>query len=127
MRDFLSVYGRRLPFSFAVGYGCLFAGLIVTGNYHLIGAALLGGAAALVWCWLLASRLWNMAAGQVRQAKRRFFACLLLRLFFVLLLLGIAINISRAVFIAMLCGFLLAYLLLFGQLAVFCSSEADKK
>lgn len=109
MKEFLSVFIRRLAVSLtamAVMAGSL---LFARGEAGLIGALLLGYLAALVFVWNMAWRLWRIADAPVGGAKKQMLWGLLLRMIVLVAVLLTAVKISAQVFGVTVLGFLLCY------------------
>ena len=109
MREFLSVFIRRLAVSLtamAVVAGSL---LFARGEAGLVGALLMGYLAALVFVWNMAWRLWRIADAPAGGAKKQMLWGLLLRMTVLTAVLLTAVKISAQVFGVTVLGFLLCY------------------
>ena len=109
MREFLSVFIRRLAVSLtamAVMAGSL---LFARGEAGLVGALLMGYLAALVFVWNMAWRLWRIADAPAGGAKKQMLWGLLLRMMVLTAVLLTAVKISAQVFGVTVLGFLLCY------------------
>ena len=108
MKELLSVFLRRLALSLllaALGVGTL---LLVRGECGLTFALLLGFAAALVFVWNMAWRLWHLAAAP-GTARRQMLWGMALRLAVLALVLLAAASVSSEVFLMAAFGFVLCY------------------
>lgn len=108
MKELLSVFLRRLALSLllaALGVGTL---LLARGEGGLTFALLLGFAAALVFVWNMAWRLWRLT--YVRDGgKRQMLWGMALRMLVLFLVLLVAVTISVPVFLVTALGFLVCY------------------
>ena len=108
MKELLSVFLRRLALSLllaALGVG---THLLVRGEGGLTFALLLGFAAALVFVWNMAWRLWRLT--YVRDGgKRQMLWGMALRMLVLFLVLLVAVTISVPVFLVTALGFLVCY------------------
>lgn len=108
MKELLSVFLRRLALSLllaALGVGAL---LLARGEGGLTFALLLGFAAALVFVWNMAWRLWYLAAAP-GTARRQMLWGMALRLAVLALVLLAAASVSSEVFLMAAFGFVLCY------------------
>lgn len=108
MKELLSVFLRRLALSLllaALGVGAL---LLARGEGGLTFALLLGFAAALVFVWNMAWRLWHLAAAP-GTARRQMLWGMVLRLAVLALVLLAAASVSSEVFLMAVFGFVLCY------------------
>ena len=120
MREILSTYSRRLLKSF--GLGTLLAAISfgAAGQWQLIGAFAIGGITAAVCGGILAERLWRSSQMGAVRAKRHMWVGFVLRLLMLLAVFTTAIRVSMPVFIAVVSGFGLFYLLALIHLALVC-------
>jgi hypothetical protein len=117
MKELLSVFLRRLALSLllaALGVGAL---LLARGEGDLTFALLLGFAAALVFVWNMAWRLWHLAAAP-GTARRQMLWGMALRLSVLALVLLAAASVSSEVFLMAAFGFVLCYGLALAHLIV---------
>lgn len=108
MKELLSVFLRRLALSLllaALGVGTL---LLVRGEGGLTFALLLGFAAALVFVWNMAWRLWRLTYMQ-SGGKRQMLWGMVLRMLVLFLVLLVVVTISIPVFLVTALGFLVCY------------------
>lgn len=108
MKELLSVFLRRFALSLllaALGVGTL---LLARGEGGLTFALLLGFAAALVFVWNMAWRLWHLAAAP-GTARRQMLWGMALRLAVLALVLLAAASVSSEVFLMAVFGFVLCY------------------
>lgn len=108
MKELLSVFLRRLALSLllaALGVGTL---LLARGEGGLTFALLLGFAAALVFVWNMAWRLWRLTYMQ-SGGKRQMLWGMVLRMLVLFLVLLVAVTISVPVFLVTALGFLVCY------------------
>ena len=108
MKELLSVFLRRFALSLllaALGVGPL---LLARGEGGLTFALLLGFAAALVFVWNMAWRLWHLAAAP-GTARRQMLWGMALRLAVLALVLLAAASVSSEVFLMAAFGFVLCY------------------
>ena len=109
MKEFLSVFIRRLAVILTVMTVMVGSLLLARGEAGLIGALLLGYMAALVFAWNMAWRLWRIAEVSADSAKKQMLWGLLLRMTVLLAVLLTAVKISAQVFGVTVLGFLLCY------------------
>ena len=117
MKELLSVFLRHLALSHllaALGVGAL---LLARGEGGLTFALLLGFAAALVFVWNMAWRLWHLAAAP-GTARRQMLWGMALRLAVLALVLLAAASVSSEVFLMAAFGFVLCYGLALAHLIV---------
>lgn len=117
MKELLSVFLRRFALSLllaALGVGTL---LLARGEGGLTFALLLGFAAALVFVWNMAWRLWHLAAAP-GTARRQMLWGMALRLAVLALVLLAAASVSSEVFLMAAFGFVLCYGLALAHLIV---------
>ena len=115
MKDILSAYRKRLRKSLAVLVIVAVALLLARGEGRLAFAFLLGLAAALVFVWNMAFRLWNLST-DAKTAHRQMLWGMSLRLAVLALVLLAAALASSEVMLAAAAGFVATYFVALGQL-----------
>ena len=127
MRNQLLAYGRRMLRSLLICTLAVFIGLLWFGYGSLIGALFIGYAAgAACWCGL-ANRIWRIAEMSLKQAKVQMWIGMALGMGTVFIVFWAAIQISFAVFLAVVSGFFLFSLLVLYHLARLNYEQAGKK
>ena len=120
MRELLSTYSRRVLKSFGLGALLAAVSFGAAGQWHLIGAFVIGGITAAVCGGILAERLWRSSQMGAARAKRHMWVGFVLRLLMLVAVFTTAIRVSMPVFIAVVSGFGLFYLLALIHLALVC-------
>ena len=116
MQQFFSGFIRRLALALSAATVMMGSMLLARGEAELICALLFGYAAALVFVWNMAMRLWRLTVTPNRSTRQMLWG-LAFRLLLAFLLFSLAARFSeRAFFIAVL-GFLVCYGLAFSVLA----------
>ena len=115
MHDILTAFCKRLAWSLGalVIVGTVF--FLARGEGQLVFAFVLGLAAALVFVWNMAFRLWHLAS-DAQAAHRQMLWGLVLRLAVLALVLLVAALASPEVLFAAAAGFVATYVLALGQL-----------
>lgn len=111
MKDFFSVFAKRLGKSLAVATLMVSIVLLSQGNGGLVGALLLGYFTGGIFVGTMAYRTWRSAGLSAGRAKREMYWGLALRMGALLLVLFVAVHISVQVFSVTVLGFLLFYAL----------------
>lgn len=111
MKEFFSVFVKRLLRSLAIVTVMVVLTLVAQGNGHLIGALFLGYFTGGIFVGTMAYRTWRSAGLSADGAKREMLWGLVLRLGALFIVLFAAIHISVQVFGVTALGFLLVYIL----------------
>ncbi|MBQ7477787.1 MAG: hypothetical protein IJT01_02660 [Selenomonadaceae bacterium] len=111
MREFLSVFAKRLLKSLGIVTLMVSLLLLSGGNGSLIGALLLGYFTGGIFVGTMVYRIWRSAGLSADGAKKQMLWGLVLRLGMLFVVLFTAIHISVQVFGVTVLGFLLFYAL----------------
>lgn len=111
MREFLSVFAKRLLKSLGIITLMVSVLLLSGGNGGLIGALLLGYFTGGIFVGTMVYRIWRSAGLSADGAKKQMLWGLVLRLGMLFVVLFTAIHISVQVFGVTVLGFLLFYAL----------------
>ena len=111
MREFLSVFAKRLLKSLGIVTLMVSLLLLSGGNGGLIGALLLGYFTGGIFVGTMVYRIWRSAGLSADGAKKQMLWGLVLRLGTLFIVLFTAIHISVQVFGVTVLGFLLFYAL----------------
>lgn len=109
MREFLSVFAKRLLKSLGIVTLMVSLLLLSGGNGSLIGALLLGYFTGGIFVGTMVYRIWRSAGLSADGAKKQMLWGLVLRLGMLFVVLFTAIHISVQVFGVTVLGFLLFY------------------
>ena len=109
MREFLSVFAKRLLKSLGIVTLMVSLLLLSGGNGGLIGALLLGYFTGGIFVGTMVYRIWRSAGLSADGAKKQMLWGLVLRLGMLFVVLFTAIHISVQVFGVTVLGFLLFY------------------
>lgn len=109
MREFLSVFAKRLLKSLGIVTLMVSLLLLSEGNGSLIGALLLGYFTGGIFVGTMVYRIWRSAGLSADGAKKQMLWGLVLRLGMLFIVLFTAVHISVQVFGVTVLGFLLFY------------------
>ncbi|MBQ1914322.1 MAG: hypothetical protein II178_03765 [Selenomonadaceae bacterium] len=109
MREFLSVFAKRLLKSLGIVTLMVSLLLLSGGNGSLIGALLLGYFTGGIFVGTMVYRIWRSAGLSADGAKKQMLWGLVLRLGMLFIVLFTAVHISVQVFGVTVLGFLLFY------------------
>ena len=109
MREFLSVFAKRLLKSLGIVTLMVSLLLLSGGNGSLIGALLLGYFMGGIFVGTMVYRIWRSAGLSADGAKKQMLWGLVLRLGMLFIVLFTAVHISVQVFGVTVLGFLLFY------------------
>lgn len=109
MREFLSVFAKRLLKSLGIVTLMVSLLLLSGGNGGLIGALLLGYFTGGIFVGTMVYRIWRSAGLSADGAKKQMLWGLVLRLGMLFIVLFTAVHISVQVFGVTVLGFLLFY------------------
>ena len=109
MREFLSVFAKRLLKSLGIVTLMVSLLLLSGGNGSLIGALLLGYFTGGIFVGTMVYRIWRSAGLSADGAKKQMLGGLVLRLGLLFIVLFTAVHISVQVYGVTVLGFLLFY------------------